>query len=54
MVNSKENDWVLNILSNPQMDVDTFEEVGLNATNTSLEDKETYLKIDKIKNHEMF
>lgn len=54
MLKSKENDWLFNVLANPQMDTNAFEEVGLNATNTSLEDEEVYLNLDKITNDSRF
>lgn len=54
MLKSKENDWLFNVLANPQMDVNAFEEVGLDATNTSLEDEENYLTVDKIVNDRRF
>jgi hypothetical protein len=46
----KENDWLLARMANPQMSVDNFEEVGLNATNTSLETEDTYAKSQTIQN----
>lgn len=42
MIEQKENDLVLNLLGNKNFSAADFKAVGLNATNTSLLDEETY------------
>lgn len=42
MIEQKENDLVLNLLGNKSFSAADFKAVGLNATNTSLLDEETY------------
>lgn len=46
----KENDWLLAKIGNPTMSVDAFEEVGLNATNTSIESEQDYAETQAIQN----
>ena len=54
MANSKENDWLLNRVSNPTFSISDFKEVGLNATNTSLEDANVYKNIPQIRDNPVF
>ena len=42
MNNTKDNDLFLNMLENPQLSIQNFMDVGLTASNTSLESEETY------------
>lgn len=42
MIEQKQNDWVLNLLSNSDFSTADFKSVGLNASNTSLQSEETY------------
>lgn len=42
MIEQKENDWVLNLLSNSNFSTADFKSVGLTAENTSLQSEETY------------
>ena len=51
---AKENDLFLNQLENVQFNAFDFSKVGLDATNTSLESKDEYKKLDYIKNHPYF
>lgn len=46
----KENDWILAKIGNPTMSVDAFEEVGLDATNTSIESEQDYAETQAIQN----
>lgn len=54
MRNNKENDWFLNVMSNPTFSITNFRDVGLDATNTSLADENTYKNIPQIQENEMF
>lgn len=45
----KENDYLLNMLSNPDFDESDFREVGLTTDNTSLENRDVYKNIDAIR-----
>lgn len=51
---SKENDYLLNRMSNDNFTNLDFVNVGLNGDNTSLESKETYEKLAYVQNNEMF
>ena len=51
---SKQNDLMLNVLANPNFTVQDFQNVGLSADNTSMEDEETYLKSDLITSNPLF
>ena len=51
---AKENDLLLNKMANPHMSITQFEQVGLNANNTSLESEDTYKKLDVIRNSPEF
>jgi hypothetical protein len=42
MIEQKENDWVLNLLSNSNFSTADFKSVGLTAENTSLQSEEIY------------
>jgi hypothetical protein len=50
----KENDYFLNMLSNPDFNESDFREVGLTTENTSLEDISTYKNLDFIKEDPRF
>lgn len=54
MTNSKENDWLLNRISNPNFSISDFKSVGLDVTNTSLEDADTYKNIPQIRENPQF
>lgn len=54
MTNSKENDWLLNRVSNPTFSISDFKAVGLDATNTSLEDASVYKNIPQIRDNPAF
>ena len=50
----KENDYLLNMLSNPNFNESDFRAVGLTAENTSIEkNKELYKNLDFVKNNSM-
>lgn len=51
---SKQNDLILTLLANPQFDTKDFQEVGLSANNTSLEDENTYLNSKTITENPLF
>ena len=50
----KQNDYLLNIISNQEFTNEDFRLVGLDSTNTSLEKKDVYKNLDYIRNQEMF
>jgi hypothetical protein len=50
----KENDYLLNALSNPDFSNVDFANVGLNANNTSIESKDTYKKLNYIQSNPIF
>lgn len=50
----KQNDYLLNAISNQDFTNEDFALLGLNASNTSLESKDTYKNLDYIQNHELF
>ena len=50
---AKENDLLLNQLQNPAFNAYDFKQVGLDISNTSLEDKETYRNLDFVRNNPM-
>ena len=54
MANPKENDWLLNRVSNPNFLISDFKELGLNASNTSLEDATVYKDIPQIQSNPQF
>lgn len=51
---SKQNDLMLNILENPSFSISDFQNVGLNADNTSLESESTYASSPIIQNNPLF
>lgn len=51
---SKQNDLILTLLANPQFDTKDFQEVGLSANNTSLEDEDFYLNSKTITENPLF
>ena len=51
---SKQHDLMLNIIANPQASIEDFQNAGLSASNTSLEDENTYLNIDAITSNPLF
>lgn len=51
---SKQNDLILTLLANPQFDTKDFQEVGLSANNTSLEDENFYLNSKTITENPLF
>lgn len=53
-MDTKENDWLLNRVSNPSFSIDDFKAVGLDATNTSLEDADVYKNIPQIQDSPVF
>lgn len=52
--NVKENDWFLNTVTNPSFSISDFRGVGLDASNTSLADENTYRNIPQITDNPMF
>lgn len=50
----KQNDLILTLLANPQFDTKDFQEVGLSADNTSLEDENFYLNSKTITENPLF
>lgn len=50
----KQNDYLLNIISNQDFTNEDFRLVGLDSTNTSLEQKEVYKNLDYIRSQEIF
>jgi hypothetical protein len=50
----KQNDYFLNLLSNPTFGADDFSQVGLSIDNTSLQDKNVYLNSNYIKDLDIF
>lgn len=50
----KQNDYFLNLLSNPTFSATDFTQVGLSVNNTSIQDKSVYLNSDYIKNLDIF
>lgn len=48
---SKQNDYFLNQLYNPEFSPGDFQSVGLNSGNTSIENKEEYKKLDFVQNN---
>lgn len=50
----KENDWLLNTLSNPTFGISDFKNVGLTVDNTSLEQEDTYKNMPFIQEMEEF
>lgn len=52
--NTKENDLFLNIAANPTFSITNFRDVGLNASNTSLADENTYKNIPQIQENPLF
>lgn len=50
----KQNDYFLNLLNNPTFNANDFTQVGLSIDNTSIQDKNTYLKSNYIKNLDIF
>lgn len=51
---SAQNDYFLNKLSNEGFSPVDFQKVGLNPSNTSIESKDTYKKLEAIQNNERF
>lgn len=54
MTNTKENDWLLNRVSNPTFSISDFKAIGLDATNTSLADASVYKNIPQIQDNPAF
>jgi hypothetical protein len=50
----KENDMLLNVLSNKDFNVLDFQAVGLNASNTTLHSEDDYKKSEKITSRSEF
>ena len=50
----KQNDYFLNLLSNPTFSPSDFNQVGLSIDNTSLQDKSVYQNLDFIKQNPLF
>ena len=50
----KQNDYFLNLLSNPTFSASDFTQVGLSIDNTSIQDKDVYLNSDYIRNLDIF
>ena len=50
----KQNDLILTLLANPQFTTEDFQEVGLSANNTSLEDENTYINSKTITENPLF
>ena len=48
---SKQNDYFLNQLYNPEFSPGDFQSVGLNSGNTSIENKDEYKKLDFVQNN---
>ena len=48
---SKQNDYFLNQLYNPEFSPGDFQTVGLNSGNTSIENKDEYKKLDFVQNN---
>lgn len=51
---AKQNDYFLNQMFNPTFTPGDFQEVGLTSNNTSIEDINTYKKLDAVQNNELF
>jgi len=47
-MDSKQNDWVLLTLQNPDLTTTQFENGGFNATNTSIYDRDRYMNSNLI------
>lgn len=54
MKERKENDYLLNMLSNPTFSESDFRKIGLTTENTSLENKEIYKNLEFIKQNPIF
>lgn len=50
----KENDWLLNSISNPTFTITDFKNVGLDISNTSFANEETYKKLPEIQQMPQF
>ena len=50
----KQNDYFLNQMFNPTFTPGDFQTVGLTSDNTSIEDINTYKKLDEVRNNELF
>lgn len=50
----KQNDYFLNVVSNPDFNNADFSVVGLDSSNTSLESKDVYKNLEYVQNLEMF
>lgn len=50
----KQNDYFLNVVSNPEFNNADFSVVGLDSSNTSLESKDVYKNLEYVQNLEMF
>ena len=50
----KQNDYFLNLLNNPTFNADDFNQVGLSVDNTSIQDKNTYLNSNYIRELDVF
>ena len=50
----RENDYFLNMLSNPEFTENDFRVIGLDTNNTSIEDKDVYKSLDFIQSNPLF
>ena len=50
----KQNDYFINQLYNPTFLAGDFQNVGLNAANTSISNRDTYKKLDVVQNNDLF
>lgn len=53
-MDSKQNDWVLLTLQNPNLTTTQFENGGFNATNTSIYDRDRYMNSNLIQGMDQF
>lgn len=54
MDNKKPNDWVLNVLQNPDFSLSDFKAVGVDGNNTSIEDRDVYASNKIIQSNPQF
>lgn len=53
-IEQKEHDFLLNTLQNPNLSLADFDQLGLNANNTSLLDEDTYKRSKQITDNKLF
>lgn len=53
-IEQKEHDFLLNTLQNPSLSLADFDQLGLNANNTSLLDENTYKRSKQITENPLF